>query len=153
MANLSWLKIFFIKSCLHPKIRGNQPISFKKFLRLWTQKSVHKTRHKTLYKTTDSISFNGSEWCKDKSPVCRMSSSLFECVGFCAFIAIDFNLSITLIRKTDQFVGGLGVEFLVDWVHLYVDLIQSIPSQSRDVQTIVGGGEDVAVRHTIQEYL
>lgn len=66
-------------------------------------------------------------------------------LGFCAFIAFDFNLSITLIRKTDQFVGGLGVELLVDRVHLYVDLVQSIPCQSRDVQTIVGGREDVAV--------
>lgn len=72
-------------------------------------------------------------------------------LGFCAFN--DYNLSVTLIRTTDQFVGGLGVELLVNRVHLYVDLVQSIPCQSRDVQTIVGGGEDVAVRHAIQEYL
>lgn len=72
-------------------------------------------------------------------------------LGFCAFN--DYNLFVTLIWTTDQFVGGLGVELFVDRVHLYVDLVQSIPCQSRDVQTIVGGREDVAVRYAIQEYL
>lgn len=84
MDNLSWL--IFFKSCLHPKIRGNQPISFNFFfLHSNTKVFEHKTcLYLKVYRssTCTSNSFNRSEWCIDKPPVCRMSSSLSECVGF-----------------------------------------------------------------------
>lgn len=55
--------------------------------------------------------------------------------------------------KTHQFVGGLGIEFLIIWVDLHVHFVQAISRQSCDVQAVVGGRELLTVAHTIQEYL
>lgn len=112
MANLSWLKIFFIKSCLHPKIRGNQPIFFT-FFCSFEHKSLY-TRQDTRLCTRLLAVFHLTEvnGVKTNHQFVECLQVNLSVLGFCAFN--DYNLSVTLIRTTDQFVGGLGVELLVD---------------------------------------